>query len=41
MYNEEDKITDEPYPLSGVLWRSLLFLSLLMLLLYVGLNWPG
>ncbi|MGC9356785.1 MAG: hypothetical protein ACP5GX_02915 [Anaerolineae bacterium] len=41
MYNEEDKITDKPYPLSSVLWRSLLFLSLLMLLLYVGLNWPG
>lgn len=27
-------------PLSSVLWRTLLFLSLLLLLLYIGIRWP-
>ncbi len=32
---------NETYPVPGVLWRAVVFLSLLMLLLYIGINWPG
>jgi hypothetical protein len=32
---------DKPLHLAGVLWRSALFLSLLLVVIYVGINWPA
>jgi hypothetical protein len=42
MNNQDERtLIDEAVTWSSVLWRSLFFFSLLLLLLYVGFNWPG
>ncbi|MDY0018775.1 MAG: hypothetical protein RBT47_02110 [Anaerolineae bacterium] len=41
MQQENNKlILDESFPISSMVWRSFIFVSLLLLLLYVGINWP-
>ncbi len=42
MQTEQKQTTfNEPFPISDVLWRSVLFLSLLFLLFYLGIHWPA
>ena len=43
MMHTEQKQTpfNEPFPISSMLWRSVLFLSLLLLLFYLGIYWPA
>ncbi len=40
MYTEDKNDLFEPCPLTSVVWRGILFFSLLFLLLYVGIVWP-
>ncbi len=40
-HHEENTLVDEAITWSSMLWRSFIFVSLLLLLLYVGLHWPG
>lgn len=39
--HKEKTFVDEAVTWSSMLWRSFIFLALLLLLLYVGLHWPG
>ncbi len=41
MRENHDETFSESYPLGAVLWRGLLFVSLLILLFYIGIHWPG
>jgi hypothetical protein len=38
---EEKPLVDKVITWSGMLWRSFIFFALLLLLLYIGLHWPG
>ena len=42
MYTDEEyKVNTEPMPtLSSLLWRSVLFISMLLLLFYIGMQLP-
>ncbi len=41
MSSEDNSSLGESFSLSSLAWRSAIFFSLLTLLLYIGIHWPG
>jgi hypothetical protein len=41
IHDNNKNVPLEHFTLISVLWRSLVFVSFLILLLYIGINWPS